>query len=117
MKDLLILLFLTMIISYSLCGYDYYGCSEFENVKIGFCNYLDAGEDNKVCNIINGKCTSTYRDCEDYKEDVKKDICESIIPYSNVEKNASLVIINVFQKKELAQISNLDWNQIQIVNY
>ena len=86
MKDLLILLFLAMIISDSLCGYDYNGCSEFENIKKEYCKYLDAGEDNKVCNIINGKCISTYRDCEDYKEDVKKDICESIIPYSNVEK-------------------------------
>ena len=99
MKDLLILLFLAMIISGSLCSYYNSGCSEFEEFKKEICQEFEAGEDNKVCNLINGKCISTYRDCEDYKNDVKKDICESIIPYYYV-KNKCVFSNNTCISKE-----------------
>ena len=78
------LFIITLIISNSLCGLDYWidifqDCSEFENIKYEFCNYLRAEDPNKKCTLINNKCISSYNDCEDYTGN-DNNSCESIIP-------------------------------------
>ena len=48
---------------------------------------LDPGDEDKICNMNrNNQCISTYNNCEDYTEYIKKDICESIIPLYQQEK-------------------------------
>ena len=80
MKEASLLLIISVIISNSICGYDYSDleddCSEFSNHKLDFCEFLDAGNDNKKCTYVNNECTSTFKNCEDYN----KDTCESAIP-------------------------------------
>lgn len=73
MKEVLILFFLVFI----RCGYEYIDCSDFEIAKQEYCEYLDPGDDNKVCKLINNKCISSYKDCEDYKGN-DENICQSI---------------------------------------
>lgn len=86
MKTSFILLIFAIIVSHILCGiilsdFEEDNCSAFENKKNIYCQMLDAGDDNKICSMINDECISTYRNCEDYKGDkIEKDICESIIP-------------------------------------
>ena len=79
------LFIIAFLISNSICGMelsDYlsYECSSFENDKYYLCYYLNSGEENKQCTLVNNKCVSSYKSCEDYKENVNQNICESIIP-------------------------------------
>ena len=60
-------------------------CSEF---KIGFeaisnCYGLHTNDENKLCVFKNNKCEGQYKKCEDYKDNIQKDICESIQPFDN----------------------------------
>ena len=55
-------------------------CSDFEKYKKDQCESLVASE-NKKCNLINGKCISSYLECSDYtSETINENICKSIIP-------------------------------------
>ena len=80
MKELSLLIIISLIISSTLCGFDYQDleddCSEFLNEKFDFCEYLDAGDENKKCTYVNNECISTFKNCEDFNQD----ICESSIP-------------------------------------
>ena len=50
------------------------------------CQILEPGDGGQICNMINNQCTSTYIDCEEYKEDVDQKICESIRPQYQPDK-------------------------------
>ena len=81
MKESSLLIIITVIISNTLCGFDYFelegDCSDFSNYKHEYCEVLDAGNENKKCTYINNKCISTFKNCEDY---YNQKVCESIIP-------------------------------------
>ena len=86
MKEYLVLLILALKIS-NILFILYLDCSEFEEIKEEFCQMLDPGDEDKICNMNrNNQCISTYNNCEDYTEYIKKDICESIIPLYQQEK-------------------------------
>ena len=93
MKKLSILFIIALIISHSKCGYSLEykdiledDCSYFEDYKKFYCEILDAGDVNKKCSFVDNKCISTYKKCEDYNENVQKNICESITFSDEPEK-------------------------------
>ena len=52
------------------------------------------------CSLVNGRLTETFRKCEDYNENVQKDICESIIPYyfnDSIEEISDLYYKCIFE--------------------
>ena len=79
MKELSLLIIISLIISNILCGFDYFDldCSWFSNYKQVCCEILDAGNENKKFTYVNNKCISTFKKCEDYNH---QNNCESIIP-------------------------------------
>ena len=57
-------------------------CSDF---KFGLeansnCVKLYSGDEKKRCVFINNRCEEQFKNCEDYKKNVNKEKCESIIP-------------------------------------
>ena len=52
------------------------------------------------CSLVNGRLTETFRKCEDYNENVQKDICESIIPHyfnDSIEESSDLYYKCIFE--------------------
>lgn len=86
MRKLYTLVIFGIIVSNVLCGlyvstFEQDDCSDFEEVKFDSCRRLRPVDNNKICSLINNKCVSTYKNCEDYNDgNIQKDICESIIP-------------------------------------
>ena len=81
MNKLLTLYIITITISYGMCEYyDFldYECSYFEDIKKYSCKDINTGDESKKCSFYNNKCVNTYKSCEDYKDNIQKDICESI---------------------------------------
>ena len=58
-------------------------------VTIANCYYLHSNDENKVCIFKNNKCEEQYKKCEDYKDNIQKDICESIQPFDGYDINFS----------------------------
>ena len=65
-----------------ICETQKKSCSTFQSddVNSEICNQLSTEDSSKSCIFYINKCIETYANCKDYKETVKKDICESIIP-------------------------------------
>ena len=83
MKQLMILFILAITIFNSQCGFSINNfledeCSFFENEKKSSCELLYSGDVSKKCSFYNNQCIITYKSCSDYKENIQKDICESI---------------------------------------
>ena len=59
-------------------------CSEFKTGQeaISYCHSLHPNDENKICIYKNNKCVEQYKKCEDYKDNIQKDICESIQPFN-----------------------------------
>ena len=89
MKEALFLLIISLIISNSLCGYDYSDleddCSEFSSYKLDFCETLEAEDDNKKCTYVNNECISCG-------------VCKKVCPSSNIvqEPNNKPICTNHF---------------------
>ena len=65
-------------------------CSEVKDIveyKLEeICEVLEVTDPSKECIAYKDKCIESYRECEDYNENVEKEKCEAIIPEEYDEK-------------------------------
>ena len=78
------LFIIVLLIANIICGMDDSNnledhCSSFKDIKYYECSFLNPGDENKKCTLVNNECIINYKRCEDYKEN-NREICESIIP-------------------------------------
>ena len=78
-----LVLFLLLLIIKIICKNK--GCSEFDEIKQGFCSLIQPLENKKYCIFHDNGCFESFKECSDYtgKDEA---ICKSIIPYDESKK-------------------------------